>query len=76
MNECKLKFILSDGNINKICRDLSELSDEKLYREIVGSWRYAMTTTRSDLCFLATKLSQFMRGAYEKYKMLVKHVLR
>ena len=43
---------------------------------MVGSLIYAMTTTRLDLCFIVTKLSQFMREPYEKHMKRAKHVLR
>ena len=35
-----------------------------------------MTTTRPDLCFIVTKLSQFMSKPYEKHMKIAKHVLR
>lgn len=73
MKDCKPKYTPSDSNINNIC---SEISYEKLYREIVGSLIYAMTATRSDLCFIVTKLLQFMSKPYVEHMMLVKHVLR
>ena len=50
----------NDSNINKMCCEPIKLTDGKLYKEIVGSLIFAMITARSDLCFIVTKLSQYM----------------
>ena len=65
--DCKPKYTPNDSNINKMCRESSKLTDGKLNKEIVGSLICAMTTTRPDLCFIVTKLSQFMSEPYEKH---------
>ena len=76
MKDCKRKYTPNHNNINKMCSEPSKLTDGKLYKEIVGSSIYAMTTTRPDLCFLITKLSQIMSEPYEKHIKMAKHVLR
>ena len=62
MMNCKSKSIPCDMSINSVCDDKSstELTDPKEYREIVGSLIYAMTGTRPDLCYVVTRLFQFM----------------
>ena len=37
MKDCKPKYTSRDSNINKIRNESSELTNEKLYREIVES---------------------------------------
>ena len=76
MKDCKPKYTPNDSNINKMCSESSKFIDGKLYKETVGSLIYAMTTTRPDLCFIVTKLSQFMSEPYEKHMKIEKHVLR
>ena len=73
MKDCKPKYTPNDSNM---CSELSKSTDGKLYKEIVGSIIYAMTTTWPDLCFIVTKLSQFMSEPYEKHMKIVKHFLR
>jgi hypothetical protein len=52
------------------------LEDPKLYREIVGSLIYLMTCTRPDLCFVVTKLSQFLAKPTNALLNLSKFVLK
>lgn len=63
-------------DVNKIDEDYAELADVKLYREIVGSLIYIMTTTRPDLCYVVTKFSQHMARPTVTHLTRVKHVLR
>ena len=44
MKDCKPKYTPIDSNINKMCSEPSKLTDGKLYKEIVGSLIYTMTT--------------------------------
>jgi hypothetical protein len=53
-----------------------ELTDEKSYRELVGSLVYAMTCTRPDLCWIVTMLSQFLNRPNKKHWIASEHVLR
>ena len=73
MKDCKPKYTPNDSNINEMCSEPSKLTDRKLYKEIEGSLIYSMTTTRPDLCFIVTKLSQFMSEPYDKRMKIAKH---
>ena len=76
MHNCKPKLTPCDPNINKICSEPAEPTDATLYREIVGSLIYAMTATRPDLCYVVTKLSQYMSNPNKNHMSMAKHVLR
>ena len=78
MMNCKSKSIPCDMSINSVCDDKSstELTDPKEYREIVGSLIYAMTGTRPDLCYVVTRLSQFMSKPTKAHLGIAKHVLK
>lgn len=52
------------------------LADPKLYREIVGSLIYLMTCTRPDICYIVSKLSQFLSNPTYAHLNLSKHVLK
>ena len=56
--------------------DSIELSDSRLYREIVGSLIYFMTGTRPDLCYIDSMLSQYKAKPTNVHLQLAKHVLR
>ena len=61
INDCKPKSVPCDLSTTNISSMISkELTDVRLYREIIGSLIYIMTGTRPDLCYIVTKLSQFM----------------
>ena len=49
--------------------------DPRRYREAVGSLVYAMTCTRPDICWVVTKLSQFLTNPTKEHWVAVKHVL-
>jgi hypothetical protein len=77
MQNCKPKYTPCEMNVNKICNDQSELADERLYREIVGSLIYVMTATRPDLCYIVTNLSQHMARPTSTHMIIIaKLVLR
>ena len=77
MLDFKPKSIPCDPSISKLCKtDSNELADAKLYREIVVSQIYVMTGTRPDLCYVVTKLSQYMSNATNAHLNLAKHVLK
>ncbi|KAK3788830.1 hypothetical protein RRG08_032853 [Elysia crispata] len=81
MESCKPKQTACDMNINKL---LSQTHDDtgsvktnpKQYKEIVGSLIYIMTATRPDLCFVVTKLSQYLSMPSDRHMIVAKHVLR
>ena len=53
-----------------------EPTDEKLYREIVGSIGYLSSYTRSDLAFPHSKLSQYLSDPSVTHMQAAKHALR
>ena len=66
---CELKPSAYDNGDDDIC-------DESKYREIVGTLVYAMTCTRPDLCFIVTKLSQYLAIPTKRTWIMLMHVLR
>ena len=50
--------------------------DSKTYREAVGCLIYAMICTRPDICWIITKLSQYLSKPLKEHWVAVKHVLR
>ena len=71
---CKpISILLSIGEkLKKV--DESELADKGLYRKIVGSLLY-LTTTRPDLMYVASLLSQFMNSPTKMHMGAIKRVL-
>ena len=76
MQDCKHKYTPCDISLNKFCDEPAEPADNRLYREIVGSLIYIMTATRPDLCYIVTKLSQYMSQPSKNHMIAAKHVLR
>ena len=77
MTDCKPKPTPCEIDANKIrYADSTELSDSRLYREIVGSLIYVMTCTRPDLCYIVSMLSQHMAKPTLAHLGMAKHVLR
>lgn len=72
MQDCKPKYTPNDSSIYILLILLSELTDNKLYREIAESLISAMIATGPDICFIVTKLSQFMSKPYMEHRMLAK----
>ena len=76
MSNCRPKTFPCDASINAMNNDSQELDDPRLYREIIGSLIYIMVGTRPDLCYVVTKLSQYMSKPTKAHLGLAKHVLR
>lgn len=53
-----------------------ESTDSKKYREVVGSLIYLMISTRPDLSFIVSKLSQYLSEPKQQHWVAAKHVLR
>lgn len=71
------KTIPCDPSISNLkSTDSNELTDNKFYREIVGSLIYIMSCTRPDICFAVTKLSQFMHNPTTAHLNAAKNVLK
>lgn len=76
MTDCKPRCTPCELGMNKICDEQAEMTDSRLYREIIGSLIYVMISTRPDLCFIVTKLSQYMSKPTVTHLAMAKHVLR
>lgn len=77
MTECKPKIIPCDPSIVKLsANDSQEMSDCKLYQEIVGSLIYLMSCSRPDITYIVSKLSQFMSNPTKAHFNAAKDVLR
>lgn len=77
MSDCKPKSVPCDLSVNnEVNFDSKELADARLYREIVGSLIYIMMGTRPDICYVVTKLSQYMAKPTKADFNLAKHVLK
>jgi hypothetical protein len=72
MSNCKPKYTVSEA---KLEFSSAEASDPR-YRELVGSLIYAMTCTRPDICWVVTKLSQYLAKPCKDHWIAAKHVLR
>ena len=57
MYDCKPRATPSEQKLE--CSG-EEFGDVKKYREAVGSLIYAMMCTRPDICWIITKLSQYL----------------
>ena len=77
IDDCNPKLIPCDVGINKSNFEESpELPDGTLYRNIVGSLIYIMTSTRPDLSFIVSKLSQHMAKPSQCHLSMCKFVLK
>lgn len=76
MQNCKPKGTPCDQNVNKLCNSEGNEVDAKLYREMIGSLIYIMISTRPDLSYIVTKLSQYMSKPNSNHMIVAKHVLR
>ena len=77
LSECRSKATpceVASGSLK--VEDSSPLDDTRLYRELVGSLIYLMTCTRPDICFVVTKLSQFLACPTKAHLAMGKHVLK
>ena len=73
MSNCKPRSTPSE---QKLEFDGETPVDPRRYREAVGSLVYAMTCTRPDICWVVTKLSQFLIAPIKGHWIALKHVLR
>ena len=73
MSNCKPRSTPSE---QKLEFDGETPVDPRRYLEAVGSLVYAMTFTRSGICWVVTKLSQFLIAPMKGHWIALKHVLR
>ena len=78
MSDCNPKATPCNMTTSKLDKNLDskELTDSKLYREIVGSLIYLMTCTRPDICYVVTKLSQYLSKPTFAHLSLSRFVLK
>ena len=74
MNDCKPRCTPSEQKIT--CHENGEVVDSRRYREIIGSLIYLMTCTRPDICWVVTKLSQYLSKPRQGHLTAAKHVMR
>ena len=72
-SNCKPRFTPSE---QKVEFDGETLVDPRRYREAVGNLVYPMTCTRPYICWVVTKLSQFLVAPMIGHWIALKHVLR
>ena len=75
MDECKAAVVPLQQNNKLQVNDGSKYADATLYRQLVGSLIY-LTTTRPDLAYAVSVLSQFMTRPLENHWITAKGVLR
>lgn len=75
MDQCKPAAIPLQQNIKLHSEDGSKEADVTLYRQLVGSLIY-LTTTRPDLAYAVSVLSQYMSKPLESHWNVAKSVLR
>ena len=75
MDECKATFVPLQKNIKLQVNDGLKYADATLYKQLVGSIIY-LTTTRPDLAYAMSVLSQFMTPSHENHWIAAKGVLR
>ena len=76
MQNCKPKCTPSEMNINKQNKEPLDECQHRIYRQIVGGLIYIMCSTRPDLAFIVTILSQSLSNPTEGDFVMAKHVLR
>ena len=64
---CEMKLEFDEGE---------PLTDDKVYREMIGCLIYCMTCTRPDLAFCVTKMSQYLSKPTQDHLNAVKRILR
>ena len=75
MDECKPSCIPLQQNSKLQMDDGSKYADATLYKQLVGSLIY-LTTTRPDLAYPVSVLSQFMTQPHYNHWLAAKGVLR
>lgn len=76
MSECKPKLIPCELGMSNTSTDERDFEDISLYREITGSLIYLMTSTRPDLCYVVSMLSQHLAKPKMSHYAIAKQTLR
>ena len=74
MINCKPRSTPSEHKFD--CSTDNDLTDQRKYREAVGSLIYLMVCTRPDICWIVIKLSQYLSKPLTNHWTAVKHVFR
>ena len=74
MSDCKPRSTPSERKVESDGEE--EPIDPRTYREAVGCLIYAMICTRPDICWIITKLSQYLSKPSKSQWVAVKHVMR
>ena len=75
MLDCKAMATPMASNLKLMCDASSESIHAMLYCQMIGSLM-CLTNTRSDICFAANTLSQFLTDSRHVHLVAAKHVLR
>jgi hypothetical protein len=75
MDQCKSSTVPMQQNVKLSCYDGSKEVNGIVYRQMVGSLNY-LTTTRPDISYSMSVLSQFMVKPHESHWNAAKEVLR
>lgn len=75
LDQCKAAVVPLHQNIKLHNKEGSKEADATLYRPLVGSLIY-LTTTRLDLAYVVSVLSQYISKPHESHLNAVKCVLR
>jgi hypothetical protein len=75
MDECKYSIAPMQENVKPFCDDGSKEVKENMYKQMVGSLNY-LTTTRPDITYYVSVLSQFLAKPQEIHWNVAKVVLR
>ena len=76
MTDCHSKPVPCDLNQKNFDDMHSKPANKTLYQEIIGSLIYIMSCTRPDICFIVSKLSQYMHNPTVAHLNLAKNVIR
>jgi hypothetical protein len=74
MDQCKSSIVPRQQNVKFFCDDGSKEVNATMYRQVVGSLNY-LTTTRPDIPYYVSVLSQFMEKPLEIHWNAAKEVL-
>jgi hypothetical protein len=75
MDQCKSSSVPMQKNVKLSCDDGLKEVNATVYRQMVGSLNY-LTTTRPDISYFVSFLSQFMEKPHEIHWNVEKAVLR
>jgi hypothetical protein len=75
MMDCKSMTTLMVTNLKLLSDSSSDLVDPTMYRQLIGSLMY-LVSTRPDICFVVNTLSQYMVEPRHVHLVVAKHVLR